>query len=209
MANKHVTDEKTGKSKEKMKNMQPIYPFPLDWALIRLDKHNLINFLPKVELPRGYVTNLVPEKRCHRWTTFNSNSECVNVAKFGRTSGWTLGTINACSIAINPKSDPQVAGVCGFSEETARACFGVATRYKKEPFMEPGDSRSILVHDGSGTQLGLLFGQTSAGEGMALPLDLVFQDIKKITGKAVIDPPYVAPEVVGLAKYQLVEDNTW
>ncbi|RMZ71413.1 zinc finger protein [Pyrenophora seminiperda CCB06] len=199
-ANKHATDEKTGKLKGKSKMTGAIHSFPLDWALIRLDNVNerdVINLLPTVTPPAKYKPAIVPGKQCHRWTSFDASKEDVQVVKYGRTSGWTFGHINACLIAINPDSDKEIAGVYGFSKEAPGACFGVASRpARDEPFggglfIKSGDSGSILVHEESGTQLGLLFGVTCGGQGMFMPLDLVFQDIKNITGKSVIDPPYV------------------
>jgi hypothetical protein len=193
IANKYATEEETGRSKERRKHMETTYAFPLDWALIRLDidKRDIINYLPETKRPLHCTSDLVPGKRCHRWTTFNVNKEDVQVAKYGRTSRWTYGKINGCLIAINPKCETEISGVYGFSVESPGWCFGVVNTRAMEDFFEPGDSGSILVHDGSGTQLGLLFGVTSGGQGMAMPLDLVFRDIKKITRKAVTDPPYV------------------
>ncbi|RAR15605.1 hypothetical protein DDE83_001055 [Stemphylium lycopersici] len=207
-ANKYATDNKAGKSKEKNKSREPTFLFPLDWALVRLDdiqQRNMTNRLSKTRIPTTSTTSLSPDKLCSKWTVFDVNKEEVRGAKYGRTSGWSLGTINACIVIINPKEDDEISGAYNFTTEKPGACFGVVSRQARADFIEKGDSGSVLVHDGSGAQLGPLFGSTSAGEGMMLPMDLIFQDIKKITGKQVVNPSYVDPKTVGLASYQLAE----
>lgn len=68
----------------------------------------------------------------------------------------------------------------------------MVSKDKRNDFSEFGDNGSIVVHDGSGTQLGLLFGVTSTGQGMFVPMNLVFGDIERITGKDVVKPSYIS-----------------
>ncbi|KAI4672599.1 uncharacterized protein J4E78_001100 [Alternaria triticimaculans] len=206
-ANKYAADLDTDRSKDKMKASQPALVFPLDWALIRMDntkKRDVTNRLPDVYSTK---TKLVPKQRCRKWSTFNVNKEEVHVAKYGRTSCWTAGTINACMIIINPDADDEISGAYGFGAKNVGACFGVVSRDERKDFAESGDNGSIVLHEGSGTQLGLLFGVTGTGQGMFLPMDVVFEDIKRITGKKVVEPSYVAPQVVGLAPHELTEEG--
>jgi len=190
-ANKYASDPDTGQSKDKMKALQPIFVFPLDWALIRMNdtkKRDVTNSLPDVYSTK---TKLVPTQRCRQWSTFNVNKEEVHVAKYGRTSGWTAGTINACMIIINPDADEEISGAYGMDARNVAACFGVVSRDERKDFAEFGDNGSIVLHEGSGTQLGLLFGVTGTGQGMFLPMDVVFADIKRVTGKDVVKPSYI------------------
>ncbi|KAH6882796.1 hypothetical protein BKA58DRAFT_351961 [Alternaria rosae] len=205
-ANKYASDPNTGRSKDKMKALQATFLFPLDWALVRMGnttKRDVINSLPNV---RSTKTKLLAKQQCRQWSTFNVNKETVHVAKYGRTSGWTVGTINSCLLIINPDKDEEISDVYGFDAKNAGSCFGVTSKDGQSAFIELGDSGSILLHDESGTQLGLLFGVTGTGQGIFLPMDIVIQDIKRITGKDVIAPSYVTPPAVGLAPYQLTEE---
>jgi hypothetical protein len=193
-ANKRASDPDTGRAKEKKKALQPVFVFPLDWALIRIDDtsvRDVTNRLPDVRVPRNSKTKLTSLKLCLHWSNFNVNKEVVPVAKFGRTSGWTFGTINSCMMVINPEIDAEISAVYGFTKKNPATCFGVTNAQHRFPFVEPGDSGSILVHDPSGTQLGLIFGVTEGGEGIFIPMDLVHQDIRRVTGKDVVEPSFV------------------
>ncbi|KAI4623730.1 hypothetical protein J4E80_003542 [Alternaria sp. BMP 0032] len=206
-ANKYASDPETDRSKNKMKALQPTLVFPLDWALIRMDdttKRDVRNSLPDVYSTK---TKIVPTQQCRQWSTFNVNKEEVHVAKYGRTSGWTAGTINACMIIINPGADEEISGAYGMDAKNVGACFGVVSEDEREDFAGFGDNGSVVLHEGSGTQLGLLVGVTSTGQGMFLPMDVVFEDIKSVTGKDVVNPSYVAPQVVGLTPYNLTEEG--
>ncbi|KAI4669344.1 uncharacterized protein J4E79_001387 [Alternaria viburni] len=206
-ANQYASDPNTGPGKDKMKALQLTFVFPLDWALIRMDdtkKRDITNSLPDVYSTK---TKLVPKQRCRKWSTFNVNKEEVHVAKYGRTSGWTAGTINACMVIINPDADEEISGAYGIDAKSVGACFGVISNDERNDFCEFGDNGSVVLHEGSGTQLGLLIGVTSTGQGMFLPMDVVFEDIKRVTGKDVVNPSYVAPQVVGLTPYNLTEES--
>ncbi|KAI4704090.1 hypothetical protein J4E81_001154 [Alternaria sp. BMP 2799] len=190
-ANKCAPEPDTGRSKDKMKALQPAFVFPLDWALVRMDdttKRDVTNSLPDVYSTK---TKLVPKQRCRQWSTFNVNKEEVHVAKYGRTSGWTAGIVNACMVIINPDADAEISGAYGINAKNVGTCFGVVSNDERNDFAEFGDNGSIVLHEGSGTQLGLLFGVTSTGQGMFLPMDVVFEDIKRVTGKDVVKPFYI------------------
>ncbi|KAI4671334.1 uncharacterized protein J4E88_009368 [Alternaria novae-zelandiae] len=198
-ANKYASDPNTGPGKDKMKALQPTIVFLLDWALVRMDDtktRDVTNSLPDVYSTK---TKLVPQQRCRKWSTFNVNKEEVHVAKYGRTSGWTAGIVNACMVIVNPDADEELSGAYGMDAKNVGACFGVVSNDERNDFCEFGDNGSVVLHEESGTQLGLLFGVTSTGQGMFLPMDVVFEDIKRVTGKNVVEPSYVAPQAVGLA----------
>lgn len=126
-ANKYTSDPNAGQSKDKMKALHATFVFPLDWALVRMNdttKRRVTNRMPRVTVPRPATTKLVAGKLCSRCSTFNVNKGEVHIAKYGRTSGWTLGTINACMTIINPDADEEISGAYGIDTKMAGACFG-------------------------------------------------------------------------------------
>ncbi|KAF1837572.1 hypothetical protein BDW02DRAFT_118754 [Decorospora gaudefroyi] len=97
------------------------------------------------------------------------------------------------------KNENQVAESYGFTQEKPGRCFVVSNPRYQESFLDSGDSGSILIHDPLGTQLGLLFGETGAKQGLMIPMGVIFGDIKKVTGKQVVWPEYCDPAEIGLA----------
>lgn len=185
---KYIAREKTEESKQE----RPEYISPVDWALIRMDnveQRDIINEFPNDISGRPFWQ--IVAVLCNRWTRFNINNETVPVAKYGRTSGCTTGLINSCIARINPETNQKIAKAYGFTRQKPGLCFTAVPESGRGEFIEAGDSGSILVHDGSGAQLGLLFGVTPCAAGMFTPIDLVFQDIEKVTGKKVIDPVFI------------------
>ncbi|EUC49151.1 hypothetical protein COCMIDRAFT_33414 [Bipolaris oryzae ATCC 44560] len=183
-ANKYALDARAEQPKERT-ILQFQDQWILDWALIRIDDIKLRevgDMLPPTLSPRA--SPLVPYHWCNKWSTFDANRKTIDVAKYGSTTGITFGTINPAIVYINPKSDAQLSAVNGFTEQTPASCFAVVMEDGKyPPFFEPGDSGSVVLHRKSGTQLGLLFGMTSCDNALFIPMDLVFQDIERITGK--------------------------
>lgn len=204
-APKYATDKKTGGAlKPKPNDLH----FTLDWSLIRTQnatQRKPINRLPNVRPPSTPGTTLFPRKPCNTWSSFDVQRDLVDVAKFGRTTGWTFGKINSMLIRINTEIPEfsDMAKLYGLTPAQSAYCFEVIPNPRGKSFMQEGDSGSILVHDGSGAWLGLLFGATGNDYGMFIPIDLVFQDIKRITGRDVVSPSFIQPEKVGLAKRQL------
>jgi hypothetical protein len=165
----------------------------LDWALVQItdaNKRNLVDQMPNVRPPTLHSTNLVPQQWCDSWSTFDVEKEEVYGAKYGRTTGWTLGKINAALLYINPKEDKDISGVYGLGMDEPARCFGVANRKSSEDFLWKGDSGSVFVHDGSGAWLGLLYGLSPCGLGYMIPMDIIVTDIKKVTGCQVREPVY-------------------
>jgi hypothetical protein len=164
----------------------------LDWALIHIVQpktRDQENRLPQVPPPRLPGTQLQPYIACDKWSTFNvERGEVVRVAKYGRTSGWTFGEINSACALINPELDKDISDEYGFTMKAPRRAFSVVSRDVKREFVYKGDSGSVLVHDGSGTWLGLLFGNTEEGDGYFIPMDVLLRDIKDVTGAGVKGP---------------------
>lgn len=186
-------------TKDKMPNKQ--YLFPLDWALITIDdSRKMVNELPETSIkPQGAKTKMVQRQLCDSWMSLNQGKLNirryeVEVAKHGRTTEWTFGIVSSCLTKINPKEDKAwetMAEVYGFTDKNVGNCYSVISRGKGK-FVIKGDSGSIIVHDPSGVWLGLLFGESATGTGLMLPMDLVFNDIKKVTGFTVVKPKFVA-----------------
>jgi hypothetical protein len=171
--------------------------FLLDWALLEIaPSRSVQNSLPKTGMrPKAPMTQLVGGQLCNTWTPLNSakthiKRDEVKVAKYGRTTGYTFGVMNAALTRINPVIDSKwenFGNVYNLNASTVGVCYSIVIR-GRSGFVEPGDSGSVVVHDGTGTWLGLLFGQSGAEKGLMLPMDLIFQDIQNVTGLAVTEP---------------------
>lgn len=190
---RYATNPATGGvTKDKSKAM---LDFSLDWALVAISnptKRTVENILPPVAPEPG--TEIFASLVCDRWSTFNVNSQVVSVAKVGRTTGWTHGLIASELIRIDPEVSggmfEDLAEEYGFLVSKPGFCFQVTSGSTKT-FVETGDSGSVLLHDPSGTWLGLCFGRTGAGNGMFMPIDHVWQDIKLVTGREISIPSFV------------------
>jgi hypothetical protein len=66
-------------------------------------------------------------------------------------------------------------------------CYSIVKR-GKSAFVDSGDSGSVVVHDGTGIWLGLLFGENASGSGLMLPMDLILKDIQNVTGLDITEP---------------------
>ena len=145
------------------------FRFMLDWCLLVFyPRRGMSNFLPmRQQHNTGSYSTLMSGQQCSQWTVMN-NPKChilrgeVSVGKFGRTTGFTYGTINSIPTIINPeieggqyKSSSETYGFtvndCGHSMSFV-AHSGAA--------VGKGDSGSIVLHVPSGDWLGLLFGET-------------------------------------------------
>jgi hypothetical protein len=85
----------------------------------------------------------------------------------------------------------------GFTHKKPGQCWSLPNSEVFQSFALPGDSGSIILHAGSGTQLGLVFGTSSSGNALYIPLDPVFQDIFRVTSKKVKDPVFVSKWAIG------------
>jgi hypothetical protein len=175
----------------------PIRSFMLDWGLLKISGNRTVsNNMPRASMALdGANTKIVPGQLCNTWTPLNKGKVNlkryeVDVVKHGRTTGYTFGSINCGLTKINPEADPEwikMAKTYNFSEGDVGHCYSVIKRGKRE-FVEAGDSGSIIVHDASGTWLGLLFGESGSGAGLMIPIHMIFEDVKQVTGLAVVDP---------------------
>ena len=192
-ASKYATDEKTDKFKEKQIPESQGH-WILDWALIRIDnakQRDVVNQLP--ENVSGRVLPLVPNMPCDKWSTFNANQKNIAVVKFGRTTHETRGNINSTIVLIDPTIDAQISKIYGFTDTYRGSCFeAVKASAKDSEFLDSGDSGSILLHQESGAHLGLLFGISSSGNALFIPMGLVIQDIERVTGKKVVEPAFAS-----------------
>lgn len=175
----------------------PARKFLLDWALLSIDESRTTNnLLPRTEMRlEGAMTGLVKGYLCDTWSPLNTGKmnlkrHEVDVVKHGRTTDWTFGSINCGLATVNPKADPafkEMAKTYGLSNSDTSHCYSIIKRGKRD-FVDAGDSGSIVVHDPSGTWLGLLFGESGASSGLMVPMNIIFDDIKLVTGSAVVAP---------------------
>jgi hypothetical protein len=171
--------------------------FLLDWALLEIaPSRSVENRLPETGMrPITTTTHLLGGLLCNTWTPLDSGKtyikrNAVKVAKYGRTTCYTFGEINRALTKINPKIDSSwenFGKVYHLDNSTVGVCYSIISREKSD-FVDSGDSGSVVVHDDTGTWLGLLFGQSSSGSGLMLPMDLILKDIQNVTGLTVTEP---------------------
>ena len=114
----------------------------------------------------------------------------MSVQKYGRTTGFTTGSINAVNVDVDVCYFPLTETICfpGFEAHFVNQ-FSVTPG----PFSASGDSGSLLVTQGSNQPVGLLF---AGGEGLTIanPIDAVLQRFNvAIDGAPAEDGPPGAP----------------
>lgn len=163
--------------------------FPLDWSLTLLTPHKT----PHNRLPptTPHSPRLQPHQLSNTWTSPSPQRHCIPVAKYGRSSGWTVGAINSASTHINPRNDCDMSTEFAF-ETRGPGCYSIVADAKScHRMVEKGDEGSIALHDGEGTWVGMIIGVTGAGCGVMVPIEVVFADIEKVTGKRVVAPKWI------------------
>jgi len=97
----------------------------------------------------------------------------IPVQKYGRTTGYTTGSVNAVNVDVDVCYFPLTETICfpGFEAHYANQ-FSVPDG--SVPFSASGDSGSLLVTQGSNNPVGLLF---AGGEGLTIanPIDPILQ----------------------------------
>lgn len=198
---KLASDPSTGKLAPPTGKTQ--FRFMLDWALLdMLPSRSVINALPMRphdSSNTGTYPKLMSGQQCTRWTTMNNPKahilrDEVNVGKFGRTTAWTFGFLNAIPTIINPESEGGqfkfMAETYGLTVKDSGYCLSMIGH--NGAAVGVGDSGSIVMHSPSGDWLGLLFGETRTKAALITPIDLVFRDIESITGLTVVEPVFNA-----------------
>jgi hypothetical protein len=149
----------------------------LDWALIRLGSRQMYNIIEataqdtKCPFPIGRSANV--------WGKPELGGV---VAKRGRMTDWTVGELNAIESVV-------------VASQYGREINCIPVLGKKGPFADPGDSGAVVLEVPVGQMphelkwVGLLFAAAEVNNiGYMIPMDLVVEDIKNITGCDVIEP---------------------
>lgn len=179
------------------------FRYMLDWCLLDMvPSRSMTNTLPmrsQVSSSVGSHKKLMSGQHCPRWTVMNK-PKChilrdeVSVGKFGRTTAFTYGYLNAIPTIINPKvEDGQykfIAETHGFTVKDSGYSMSVVAH--SGTAVARGDSGSIVLHAPTGDWLGLLFGETKTKAALITPIDLVFRDIKIVTGFNVVEPIFTS-----------------
>lgn len=184
------------------------YNFGLDWALLALDsgKRSAENRLRETHPSMFGKSGLMEGMKCNEWSTFDISKVEIKTSKRGRTTGWTTGKLNSLFARINITQCGKMAAKFDFTDDRPGAAFTVVSGTRNIPFVDSGDSGSILLHDTSGTWLGLLFGTLSEKTALMMPIDLVLRDIERVTGAKVVEPSWTQPDKVGLAPWQTFDE---
>ncbi|KAI5301643.1 hypothetical protein KEM56_001505 [Ascosphaera pollenicola] len=154
---------------------------PLDWSLTKLlEARNMKNGLEGRAVPGAMtLTNM------NTWRKLDFRGRTV--AKFGRSSHWTQGTINSVESVFSGREFPY---------DGMFTCWPVVP--ETDTFAQPGDAGSLVLDAADrshtqGTWLGLLMGSdTVNGIGYVTPIYAVFADIEKTTGCTIAEPTEVS-----------------
>lgn len=105
------------------------------------------------------------------------------VAKLGRSTGWTKGTVSKIEVIFSAKANPYKSNVVAWC---------VVSKEAIKHFAVPGDSGSVILDAEGDTMsfwMGLLFAaNVMMGTGYYTPIDLVLDDISAVTGCDVVEP---------------------
>jgi hypothetical protein len=116
------------------------------------------------------------------------------VAKVGRTTGWTTGKINAIGSYLNLRKDSASALRTEFKQLFADVvlAIGILSNHDLYEFLEGSDSGSVVLLNEPGVQasvVGLGFAANdSTMVSYMTPMSLVVRDIAKITGCEIVEP---------------------
>ncbi|PSN71736.1 hypothetical protein BS50DRAFT_629873 [Corynespora cassiicola Philippines] len=170
----------------------------LNWSLARVSpSHQLSRLTP---LNTGRATRVPDLLEASQYCSIDPNKS-YDVAKIGRTSGWTSGKINNIGSRLNLRVDhiSVVPTELKHRYGTVILSYGVVVDERFPEFLEPGDSGSaVLLKDRSKKQatiVGLGFaGNSRTRISYMQPMDLVVKDIEEITGCKVVYPRFVGEE---------------
>ncbi|KAF2789345.1 hypothetical protein K505DRAFT_365686 [Melanomma pulvis-pyrius CBS 109.77] len=200
----------------------------LDWCLIRVDKSKSIScelqdvpeIPPEIPPPENQPGNAVlgsienkteapPKPQYYLRNGDEVANYCsisaqknYQVAKRGRTTGWTRGTISAIdSVVRTQDSGKPITKLSTIQKEFLQGRFGgkevfvhtITGTAKAPQFLEPGDSGSFILLNEDSTHRGSIVGLGFAANDVSsvsymMPMDLIVQDIEYVTGGKVIDP---------------------
>ena len=164
------------------------HPSLLDWALVSVsettfkkDRENQKKY--KVNTERQ-LENLLPNFN-PPVKHFRALEDGLRVAKYGRTTKATLGTVSAAKTKILIRElEVNMGGRTFYNPENALAVeeWAVTAPMGSQGFCKPGDSGSWVV-DEEGVLVGLLFGDIGLlGQVLVTDIKDVFADIKALTG---------------------------
>ncbi|KAH8730967.1 hypothetical protein GQ44DRAFT_823101 [Phaeosphaeriaceae sp. PMI808] len=168
----------------------------LDWCLIRRNQRGFSYELQ--EVPESAYAKSGQEAR-HYCTI--SSSKNYSVLKRGRTTGWTKGTISAIASTLRLQEKGIPGPTVPTNQEISLArqivfVHGVIGTHEKPKFMKPGDSGCLVLLDEASN----IPGVPIVGLGFAandnthasymMPMDLVVEDIERVTGGKVEEPSY-------------------
>lgn len=179
----------------------PMAKWILDWCLIRIANNR--GLLDAVQQPgRIFSTPARQYQSIDRRKHYN-------VAKCGRTSGWTYGIMSAArnlqriyrqNGQIRPTDQPKINPAVLSWGPGHKVGYSVLPRDGETTFLDPGDSGSFVLldqHTDKGAKktekpiIGLGFGHNSAYNiSYMMSMDIVVKDIEYITGKEVEQPSH-------------------
>ncbi|EFQ93688.1 hypothetical protein CFE70_002850 [Pyrenophora teres f. teres 0-1] len=171
--------------------------FGLNWAVIKLAKNRTLSDRTP---PRSSGVKIPTRAQVGRYAHIRHNVS-YNVAKKGRTTGWTYGKVSEIGSLLNlrPADGTSIIPVDladRYGQTNAiMLAFGVIDDRKREEFMSSGDSGSCVLLNESNpkaTIVGLLYASNEYTHvSYMIPFDFVVRDIEHVTGQTVVQPEFV------------------
>ena len=165
----------------------------LDWSLTKLDQRSLTNKVPE-EIYKAKSTkelrNTEPTSNLTTWSAERDIIRGCTVVKCGRTTGWTVGTVNEFeTVTLVSREGKEFKGKAWKILSDKIQAGGIS----RAPFMEKGDSGCIIIRTEpglsreSGVMVGLGFGVIQ-NFGLMTPLSVVFTDIENEGVGSIVEP---------------------
>jgi hypothetical protein len=182
------------------KDVEPIssktgFAFDMDWALVLLLGAQSLS--AEIPTPPPHL-NISRGAEISCWKRIEPETN-YRIAKVGRSSRWTRGTINAAQSCIHIKNKTtSLAQVFGGS-----LAFTLVSYERGEMVISPGDSGSLILLDaredgGTAAAVGVGFsGNEGSGVSYMTSLQMIIDDIEEVTGGKVTFPE-LAGDAVGL-----------
>ncbi|KAF2113620.1 hypothetical protein BDV96DRAFT_601106 [Lophiotrema nucula] len=162
----------------------------LDWCLVKVDQQKSIsNRLQGVPSTAHYVRN---RAEVTQYCSISAMQH-YEVIKRGRTTGWTKGTLNAIDSTLRMQDYPlPIRKLPTIQGVAFKKKWGGTKKFLQ--FLQPGDAGSLILLDQalntpgvSIVGLGFAANDDSYASYM-IPMDLVIEDIERVTGAKVIEP---------------------
>jgi hypothetical protein len=167
----------------------------LDWALIDVEPPRIADLALGSTPPRVHIRG---EAQATQYVRINPH-QAYAVAKKGRTTAWTTGTISQIASVMNLRYNMSSVIPVDLSHKsgTVALAWGIVPDNRHQDFLAGGDSGSVIllnnknIKNTSAKIVGLGFASnTVTMVSYMQPMDLVVADVERVTGRTWAFPTY-------------------